>query len=381
MPRIPNDIAERLHKIAKITDVVGDFLKLRKTGIRYTALCPFHEDRHDGNFIVYPKDNCYKCFTCGAKGGPVQFLMDYGKMSYPDALRWLGKKYNIETDNVPFDYFPPPLPPPPPSLPMLILPERMVTSHTNTTDNILCKYIRALPWNATQRDRVEKVLAEYYVGHSKYGHTIFWQIDEQQRVHTGKMMLYKPDGHRDKESRYNFDWIHSILFRDNRFPQWSDDKQECQPCIFGLHLLNRYPHAAVNIVESEKTAILMAIAYGNHGTQIWMACGGAENLSREKLEPIIKQHRRIIIYPDRDAIDRWRAKQANLRYDRMSNNVTAVTEWWKPEDGDKADIADVVIRMLKTGTMPVISIGEIAKDNPAIKTLIDRFNLTEVNEE
>ena len=119
MAKIPEDIIKQILGRAKITEVVSDFIHLRKTGVRYTALCPFHDDRHDGNFIVYPKGNCYRCFTCDAKGGVVDFLMDYGKMSYPDAIRWLGKKYNIETDNIPFDYVSPPIPPAPPPLPML----------------------------------------------------------------------------------------------------------------------------------------------------------------------------------------------------------------------------------------------------------------------
>ena len=366
---------------ADIVEVVGDFLKLRKTGVRYTAICPFHDDKHDGNFIVYPKENCYKCFACDAKGGPVNFLMEYGKMSFPDAIRWLGKKYCIEVDDVPFDYTPPPPRPAPPPLPMLELPMSMVESRELTDGDTLCQWLRSLPWDSAQAARLPNVLSEYHVGHARQGHTIFWQIDEKGRVRTGKMMLYKPDGHRDKESRYNFDWIHAALFRDVRLPQWSDEKQECKPTIFGMHLLNQYPKATVNIVESEKTALIMATAYGNHPLQVWMACGGAENLSLEKLAPIIAQNRRIVIYPDRDAIDKWRAKAANLRYDRMSVNVQAVKDWWKPEDGEKADIADVILRLNGANMMPVVTVSELMKENPAVKTLVDKLNLKEVKNE
>ena len=101
MAKIPEDIIRAIESRAKIEEVVGDFLKLRKTGTRFTALCPFHDDRTDGNFIVYPKDNCYRCFTCDAKGGAVTFLMAHEKMSFPDAIRWLGKKYNIDVDDIP----------------------------------------------------------------------------------------------------------------------------------------------------------------------------------------------------------------------------------------------------------------------------------------
>lgn len=380
MAKISEDIIRAIIDRADIVEVVGDFLKLRKTGVRYTALCPFHDDKTDGNFIVYPRGNCYKCFTCDAKGGVVDFLMHYAKMSYPDAIRWLGKKYCIEVDDVPLDWTPPPPRPTPPPLPVLILPWSMVNSREQLGQDTLCRWLRRLPWDNCQLTRLLHVLMEYHVGHARQGHTIFWQIDEEGRVRTGKMMLYRDDGHRDKQSRHNFDWIHSMLFRDRRLPQYDEDKMECKPCIFGLHLLSKYPDADVRIVESEKTAIIMATAYGNSSSQVWMACGGAENLNRDKLAPIVKQHRHITLYPDRDAIDKWRAKAANLHYDRVSVDTQAVTEWWREEDGEKADIADVVIRMLTAHkNIKPSTIGDLIKTNTAIGQLVEKLNLTEDN--
>ena len=378
MPKIPDHIIERVLDHADIVEVVGDFLHLRKTGVRYTAICPFHQDRHDGNFIVYPAGNCYKCFTCDAKGGVVDFLMNYCHMAYPDAIRWLGRKYNIETDNIPMNFTPPPPRPKPAPLPMLELPMHMVTSHEHTEHDTLCRWLRSLPWNTEQRTRLEKVLTEYHIGHARQGHTIFWQIDELDTVRTGKMMLYKADGHRDKETRYNFDWIHSLLFRDQRLTQYDDRRQECRPTLFGLHLLHRYPKATVHIVESEKTAVIMATAYGNDNAQVWMACGGAENLSRQKLAPIIDGGRRIILYPDRDAVDRWKAKAANIHYDRLTIDTKMVTDYWRPCDGDKADIADVVVRMICHPSQPA-SIGELIERHPFFGKIVEKLKLEEIN--
>jgi hypothetical protein len=141
-----------------------------------------------------------------------------------------------------------------------------------------------------------------------------------------------------------------------------------------MHLLNRYPRATVKIVESEKTALLMAIAYGNHAGQVWMACGGLENLNREKLKPIIEQKRDIILYPDRDGISKWKAKAENLHYDRVTVDSKPVTEWWKPEDGEKADIADVVIRMINN-SKTYKTADEVVEDMPKLKALHDKFNL------
>lgn len=395
MAKIEQYVIDRILDAAKIEEVVGDFVDLKKKGPRYLGLCPFHEDRHVGSFVVYPAKNCYRCFSCDAKGGVIDFLMDNQKMSYPDAIRWLGKKYHIEVDDIPVDWTPANRPSPPP-LKMLELPMGMVVKRFSSNNN-LCLWMRSLDWDGAQRKRLDEVFANYYVGTSKHGHTIFWQIDEQERVRTGKMMKYYPPGHekaghRDKESKWSFDFIHATLARhydeekkemsyDPPYPYpdiYNPDEQEMKQTLFGMHLLNRYPNAEVHIVESEKTALIMATAYGNHLHQVWMACGGVENLSAEKLKPIIEQHRRIILYPDRDGIDRWRAKQANLRYERMTINVQAVKEWWKPEDGEKADIADVVVRMIQAHTMPPkVTIGKLAKENPAIKLMVDKLKLEE----
>ena len=357
MAKISQRIIDRILEVARIEEVVGDFLGwassknatgLRKTGVRYTAICPFHDDKHDGNFIVYPKGNCYKCFTCGAKGGVVDFLMDYGKLSYPDAIRFLGKKYNIDTDMQDINIqLPPPRPAPPP-LPTLELPEtmvdgRMIAYSKQPCEDTLVNWLRSLNFDSIERRRLEETIQAYKLGHAVNGMTIYWQIDEKQKVRTGKMMRYKNDGHRDRESKYGFDWIHSALIRRGPSKYYDPDKQECRPCFFGLHLLSAYKvknvDQAVCIVESEKTAIIMATLWGNNTNQVWMACGGLENLSREKLKPIIEQHRRIILYPDRDGISKWRQKAEQLHYDRLIVIDKPVTEWWKPEDGPKADIA------------------------------------------
>lgn len=252
----------------------------------------------------------------------------------------------------------------------------MVERTEKTDGDLLVQWIKTgINWDYIQRKRIDEVLKDYHVGHGKNGHTVFWQLDDRGEVRTGKMMKYKSDGHRDKTAPWNFDWIHSALFRDQRLPQWNEDKQEAQLTFFGMHLLNRYPHATVNIVESEKTAVLMAIAYGNHATQVWMACGGLEMLSAERLKPITSQGRQIVLFPDRDGVGKWRAKAAQLPYKNIMLNEQPVTEWWKPQDGDKADVADVVVRILNE-RKPMTSIDEVKATMPQAAPLIDKLNLT-----
>ena len=79
----------------KIEEVVSEFVTLKKRGINYIGLCPFHNDSHP-SFSVSPTRGICHCFTCGKGGNAVNFLMELEQMSYPDALRWLAKKYNIE---------------------------------------------------------------------------------------------------------------------------------------------------------------------------------------------------------------------------------------------------------------------------------------------
>ena len=76
-------------------DVVSDFVTLRKRGVNYVGLCPFHDDKTP-SFYVSPAKNLCKCFACGKGGNPVHFIMLHEQLSYPDALRYLAKKYHIE---------------------------------------------------------------------------------------------------------------------------------------------------------------------------------------------------------------------------------------------------------------------------------------------
>lgn len=350
MGRIDSWTVRRVTDAARIEEVVGDFIPLKKSGVRFLGLCPFHEDRHLGSFVVFPKGNCYKCFTCDSKGGPVRFLMAHAGLSFPDAVRWLGRKYGVAVDGEDVSLSPPPSRPALPPLPMLELPMRMVEARERLEDDLLVRWMKSgIRWDGLQRSRIDTVLKEYHVGHSRHGHTIFWQIDERGRVRTGKMMKYGADGHRDKASSWNFDWIHSSLFRDRRLAEYDEEKVDVKPTLFGMHLLDKYSQGDVCIVESEKTAVLMAIAYGNNGGRVWMACGGKENISVAKLNAVMERGRKIVLYPDRDGIGEWRRKAEMLRYVRLAVDVRPVTEWWTEQDGEKADIADVVVRSLNNG--------------------------------
>jgi DNA primase len=86
---------ERIQSAAQIYDVVSDFITLRKRGVNYVGLCPFHEDKSP-SFYVSPAKNICKCFACGEGGTPIHFIMKHEQLSYSEALKYLAKKYGIE---------------------------------------------------------------------------------------------------------------------------------------------------------------------------------------------------------------------------------------------------------------------------------------------
>lgn len=92
---IPQDTVQQIIQAADIVEVVGEFVSLKKRGASMIACCPFHNEKTP-SFNVSPSKGIYKCFGCGKGGDALRFVMDLEGLSYPDALRWLAKKYNIE---------------------------------------------------------------------------------------------------------------------------------------------------------------------------------------------------------------------------------------------------------------------------------------------
>ena len=86
---------DKILDAAQIVDVVSDFVTLKKRGVNYIGLCPFHDDKTP-SFYVSPAKGLCKCFACGKGGNAVHFIMEHEQMSYPEALKWLAKKYHIE---------------------------------------------------------------------------------------------------------------------------------------------------------------------------------------------------------------------------------------------------------------------------------------------
>jgi DNA primase len=94
---IDHNTVERILDAAQITDVVQEFVTLKKRGVNYLGLCPFHNEKTP-SFTVSPAKGIFKCFGCGKGGNSVNFIMEHEHLSYPESLRYLAKKYNIEVE-------------------------------------------------------------------------------------------------------------------------------------------------------------------------------------------------------------------------------------------------------------------------------------------
>lgn len=167
-------------------------------------------------------------------------------------------------------------------------------------------------------------------GHTLWpGATVFWQIDQQSRVHTGKIMLYNHHtGHRVKDGHSRITWVHSL-------PEFKDF--HLQQCLFGLHLLTEETKT-ICIVEAEKTAVVASMFFPD---ALFLATGGISNLRPETCAPL--KDRNVILFPDLGAEDNWRDKAASI----PGLNRCIISNWLHnnstPEMRAKGlDIADIL---------------------------------------
>ncbi len=92
---IDRDTIDRIYAAANIVDIVGDYVTLRRRGVNYITCCPFHNEKTP-SFVVSPTKGLYKCFGCGKGGNAVTFVMEHENITYPEALKIVGKRYGIE---------------------------------------------------------------------------------------------------------------------------------------------------------------------------------------------------------------------------------------------------------------------------------------------
>ena len=94
---ISKSTIQKVNDAADLLDVVGSFIKLKKRGANYLGNCPFHNEKTP-SFTVSPIKGIYKCFGCGKAGNVITFVQEHEKLSYPESITWLAKRYHIEVE-------------------------------------------------------------------------------------------------------------------------------------------------------------------------------------------------------------------------------------------------------------------------------------------
>ncbi|MDC7250822.1 MAG: DUF6371 domain-containing protein [Sphaerochaetaceae bacterium] len=214
----------------------------------------------------------------------------------------------------------------------LINPKFVVKSMGSGMDNFTSYLMKHF-----DHDVVRDILRRYRVGIDNLweNSTVFWQIDQNWDVRTGKIMLYDENtGKRVKQPYNHISWVH-VPDKNNKFGNTHDFS--LTQCFFGEHLLNIDEITTFGVVESEKTAILCSIA---NPDSYWIATGGVQNINEERLLPF--KDKKLVFYPDKGkAFKVWEDKIAPFKGDydvSMSNSVENSKELKEGED-----IGDLVI--------------------------------------
>lgn len=209
------------------------------------------------------------------------------------------------------------------------IPQKLVSlTYDRTRPDVLRQYLCSVFGETATLQAWER----YRVGDGYGGQTLFWCYDKSGKCRCGKNMCYRPDGHRDKEHTISIGWE---LQKNGKIP--ADTK--LRSCLFGEHLLSKYPLAPVGLVESEKTAIVCSIVSPG---AVWLATGGAtQNLDRA----IALLHgRKVTVFPDADATSDWKnrfgfGKVRGFSVDEICRDYCRKNgEKWR-----KCDIADIII--------------------------------------
>jgi hypothetical protein len=329
---------DRLNAIP-ITEVARRLgCQLQRSGTVVKTLCPWHEDKRP-SLTLYERtgENHCHCFSCGKGGSVISFTMQHEEWSFQEACRWLSGEFGIST--MPAGAFVPRPKQKPAAKPVepdyTYIPVEMVDELV-TAENSLSKCLMRM----FQPEKVEWVTEEYRIGACAMGGhddcTVFPNIDIHGRVCNLKVQHYDTDpssprfAHSDKGSCY---WLGSVWARQGRLPK---DARFRSKCLFGEHLLARYPESMVVLVESPKNALFGALAFP---LWTWVATGSKGMLRREVLQPL--QGRDVIVIPDRDAIADWSAAIAKMA-DLANFTVFDICQQKAPEGDLKFDIADYI---------------------------------------
>lgn len=285
------------------------------------ALCWYHDDKHP-SMHINKKKNIFKCFVCGKGGDTIRLVQDYSNLTFVEACDWLVREFSVTITST----------------------ESPIPTHHSCNSKDSCSKnisvvsdISVCPLDASLVSRSISVTSEfcqavvssgyltelqmrhaakrYCLGASRNGSVIFWEIDEQLRVHNGKFMHYQSDCHRDKSRTPT--WAVAEMKKTGTLPSDFENPH----CLFGLHLLTStnismcqdksvssvtsQRHTLlvresvcpknVCVVESEKSAVILSELFPDY---VWLSCGGLQMFKPELLAPLVNH--KVMVFPDTD---------------------------------------------------------------------------------
>jgi Domain of unknown function (DUF6371) len=297
-------------------------------------------DTETGEHIHPSVGRCERLDSCGIHYTPKQYFQD---------------------NNISFDTPQPkankPRPVTPPQKPVSFIPVEVFKASLNPTGFEVNHFVKFLI-NLFSVEVASQLVSRYFIATSKHwnGATVFWQIDKQGKVRTGKIMLYSPTtGKRIKEPFNHINWVHTLL----KQPAF-----ELRQCLFGEHLLIDKTKP-VAIVESEKTAVIASVYLPQF---IWVAVGSLTNLNAEKCS--VLKGRTVTLFPDLNGFDKWSSKAKELSHlaiftisDLLERKAT------EAEKKQGFDLADYLIKFnYKAFALPE---PEATEPPPAVHTLVE----------
>jgi hypothetical protein len=285
-------------------------------------------DTITGEHVAHDVGRCNRVDNCGHHYTPKQFFADNPSLSNKDDWKKSDfyKKRLITPSVVAIE-----------KTMSLIEKHYLTSSLKGYESNNFVKFLI----NRFGNESTKKLIDRYFIGTSKHwqGATTFWQVDNKDKVRTGKIMLYNHEtGKRVQEPFNHIQWQHKALRLENF---------NLGQCLFGEHLLSKEPMKTVAIVESEKTAIIASLYLPQF---IWLATGGKENMKAEKMA--ILKGRNVVLYPDlsskdskEKAFDKWsmKAKEfSNIAHFAVSDLLERKATETEKQSG--FDLADYLLR-------------------------------------
>lgn len=289
--------------------------------------CPSCEEKHQftryidvatNKYLAADVGICNRKIKCGYHYPPKQYFKDQGKEDLKFKTARISKRIEMNHPKT-----------------SLINHDEMLKTIDYKKKNNFTEFLSNLPgWDY---EIAFDLAQKYNVGSIRYfgdNATIFWQVDANNKVRTGKILLYnKLTGKRIKKPFNHITWTHITLKIENF---------NLNQCLFGEHLLKSDKHKPVAIVESEKTAIICSVLLPDF---IWLATGGITNLKHEKTE--VLNGRNVVLWPDANCFDLWNNKISELN--NLATYRTSSLLRDKATDKEKEnglDIADYLLNML-----------------------------------